>query len=83
MTTEITWRRGDDPKERGLYLVTLRGIDEPTLVCVGLYDPDEMLPWSIFAGPWTYCGRIIAWADLEYIELGTKEPLKLEFPVGS
>lgn len=66
MTTEITWRKGDDPKEKGTYLVTLYGIDDPTLVCVGLYDPDpqESLPWNIFAGPWTYCGRIIAWADL-------------------
>lgn len=26
---------------------------------------------------------IVAWADLQYVELGTTETLKLEFPVGS
>jgi phage baseplate assembly protein W len=46
------------------------------------YDPRvKLLELSVQAMPDN--NTIVAWADLQYLQLGTTETLKLEFPVGS
>lgn len=57
-------------------------IVEDDLRMVFTYDPRvKLIDLAVQALPDN--NAIVAWADLEYVQLGTKETLKLEFPVGS
>jgi phage baseplate assembly protein W len=60
---------------------TTLGIVETDLRKVFNYDPRvKLLNLAVQALPDN--NAIVAWADLQYVELGTTETLKLEFPVG-
>jgi hypothetical protein len=57
-------------------------IVEDDLTMVFNYDPRvKLLALSVQALPDN--NAIVAWADLQYLNLGTSETLKLEFPVGA
>jgi phage baseplate assembly protein W len=57
-------------------------IVEDDLRMVFTYDPRvRLIELAVQALPDN--NAIVAWADLEYLQLGTTETLKLEFPVGS
>lgn len=57
-------------------------IIEEDLKMVFNYDPRvKLLALAVQALPNN--NAIIAWADLQYIELGTTETMKLEFPTGA
>lgn len=69
-------------------LIAFEPLDETTLEIVESdlrmvfeYDPRVRLT-SLTVQALPDNNAIIAWADLQYINLGTSETLKLEFPVG-